>query len=86
VNRIQQGLAQRRLELVERSTTQRSALIDGVAPLLRKAAALERIVATMRRYSVVGGFVAGVVALVGSRKLTDIATRLLTVYMLVRRR
>jgi hypothetical protein len=86
VNRIQQGLAQRRLELVERSTTQRSALIDGVAPLLRKAAALERIVATVRRYSAVGGVVAGVMALVGSRKLTDIATRLLTVYMLVRRR
>jgi len=86
VNRIQQGLAQRRLELVERSATQRSALIDGVAPLLHKAAALERIVATVRRYSVVGGVVAGVVALVGSRKLTDIATRLLTVYLLGRRR
>jgi hypothetical protein len=86
VNRAQQGLAQRRQELVQRSATQRSALIHGVEPLMRKAAALDRLVTSMRRHPLVTGLLAGAVALVGARKLFDMTTRLLTLYMLFRRR
>jgi hypothetical protein len=81
-----QGLAERRQELVARSAAQRSALIADVEPLLGKAAALDHIVGAVRRHSVIVGAVAGVVALLGSRKLLDLATRLVTLYMLVRRR
>lgn len=69
-----------------RSAAQRSALIAGLAPLAGKAAALDRIVGTLRRYSVVAGVVAGGVALLGSRRLIEIASRLITLYLLVRRR
>ena len=86
MNRIQQGLAQRRLELVERSATQRSALIDGIEPLVRKAAVLDRVVTAVRGHPLVTGLVVAAVALVGSRKLIATASRLLTLYMLVRRR
>jgi hypothetical protein len=81
-----QGLAERRQELVARSAAQRSSLIADAESLLGKAAALDRIVGAVRRHSVVVGAVAGVVALLGSRKLLDLATRLVTLYMLVRRR
>lgn len=79
-------LAQRRERLVARSAVQRTRLIAGVEPLLVKAAALDRIIGTLRRYSVVAGVVAGAVALLGSRKLFDLGERLLTLYLLVRRR
>jgi hypothetical protein len=86
VNRHQRELAQRREDLVARSAAQRSALIAGAAPLAGKAAALERIVGTVRRYSIVAGVAAGVAALFGSRRLLEIASRLVTLYLLVRRR
>jgi hypothetical protein len=86
VNRHQAALARRREELVARSAAQRSALIAGVEPLVGKAAALDRIVGAVRRHSAIAGVAAGVVALLGSRRLIDIATRLVTLYMLVRRR
>jgi hypothetical protein len=79
-------LAKRRERLVARSVAQRASLIAGVEPLLGKAAALDRIIGTLRRYSVVAGVVAGAVALLGSRKLFDLGERLLTLYLLVRRR
>ena len=85
MNRHQQALALRRQELVARSASQRSALIAGIEPLLGKAAALDRIVGAVRRHSVIVGLVAGVVALFGSSKLLHAATRLLTVYTLLRR-
>jgi hypothetical protein len=86
VNGHQRELAQRREELVARSVAQRNALIAGAAPLAGKAAALDRIAGTLRRYSVVAGAVAGVAALFGSRRLLEIASRLVTLYLLVRRR
>jgi len=86
VNRHPIALARRREELVARSAAQRSALIASAAPLAGKAAALDRIVGTLRRYSVVAGVVAGVAAIFGSRRLIDIASRLLKLYLLVRRR
>jgi hypothetical protein len=86
VNRHQVELAQRREELVARSVAQRNALIASAAPLAGAAAALDRIAGTLRRYSVVAGVVAGVAALFGSRRLLEIGSRLVTLYLLVRRR
>ena len=86
MNRHQLALARRREELVARSVAQRAALIAGVAPLADKLATLERIIGTLRRYSVVAGIVAGVAGLFGSRRLLDVASRLLSLYLLARRR
>jgi hypothetical protein len=85
VNGHQQELARRRRELLERSAAQRSALVANAEPLLRKAAALDRIVAVVRRHSVVAGLAVGAVALLGSRQLFAMTTRLLSLYMLFRR-
>ena len=81
-----QGLAERRQELVARSAAQRSALIANAEPLLGQAAALDRIFASVRRHAVLSTLAVGAVALLGSRRLFDIAERLLTIYLLVRRR
>ena len=78
-------MARRRQELVERSASQRSALIDGIEPLMRKAAALDRLVTSVRGHPLVTGLIAGAVALVGARKLFELTTRLLSLYMLFRR-
>lgn len=86
MTRRQLALARRREELVARSVAQRAALIAGVAPLADKAATLDRILGTLRRYSLVAGIVAGVAALFGSRGLIDVASRLLNLYLLARRR
>jgi hypothetical protein len=84
VNRIQ-TLAQRRLELVERSAAQRASLLAAAAPLTDKAAAVDRLVAAARRHPVVTMLGAGAVALLASRRLFGFATRLLTLYALIRR-
>lgn len=81
----EQRLAQRREELVARSAAQRAALIANVEPLLRKAAALDGIVARVRRYPLLTAGLAGAVVLVGSRRIFDLATRALTIYALFRR-
>lgn len=81
----EQGLAQRREELVARSTAQRAALIADVQPLISKAAAADRILTRMRRYPVVIGVAAAGVALLGSRRIFDLASRALTLYALLRR-
>jgi hypothetical protein len=85
VTAAEQGLAQRRQELVERSTAQRAALIASSAPLLEKAATLDRIVESVRRHPVISGAVVGAVVLMGSRRFFDLATRALTLYALLRR-
>ena len=85
MNRHQLAMARRRQELVERSASQRSALIDGIEPLMRKAAALDRLVTSVRGHPLVTGLIAGAVALVGARKLFELTTRLLSLYMLFRR-
>jgi hypothetical protein len=85
MSRRSQSLAERRLELVERSTTQRAALVGDARPLLRKAAAADRIVGMLRRYPVVTVLAVGAVALIGPRRLFDYGTRAVTLYMLLRR-
>jgi len=84
MNRREQSLAQRREELVARSAAQRAALIANVEPLLRKAAAADRIVTRIRRYPIAVGLAAGAMVFFGSRKLFDLATRALTIYALFR--
>jgi hypothetical protein len=53
--------------------------------LIRKAAAADRILTRMRRYPVVITAVAAGVALLGSRRIFDLASRALTLYALLRR-
>ena len=84
MNRIQ-TLAQRRLELVERSRAQRATLIAAAAPLTEKAATLDRLVAAARRHPVVTMLGAGAVVLLASKRMFGLATRLLTLYALIRR-
>ena len=85
MSRHEQGLVQRRQELLARSEAQRAALIGIAAPLLRKAEALDRVVASVRRYPIVTGVVAAAVALFGSRRLIDLGVRAFTLYTLFRR-
>jgi hypothetical protein len=85
VSRRSQSLAERRLELVERSMTQRAALVADAKPLLSKAAAADRIVGMLRRYPVVTVLAVAAVALIGPRRLFDYGTRAITLYMLLKR-
>ena len=82
----QAELARRRETLVARSATLRGGLVTHWTTLVEKTAAADRIVSTVRRHPVmVAAGLAGVV-LLGSRKLFDAAERLLTLYLLLRRR
>lgn len=79
-------LERQREELVARSTAQRSGLVTSWDGIVTKTAAADRILSTVRRHPVaVGAAVAGVV-LLGSRRLFDVSERLLTLYLLLRRR
>ena len=82
MNRHEQGLAERRRELVERSAAQRTALAVAAAPLLRKAETLDRVVAYVRRNPVVAALAVGAVALLGPRKIFALGARAITLYML----
>jgi hypothetical protein len=84
VNHLQE-LAARRRELIERSATQRAALIAGVVPVADKLASVDRAVATVKRYPVVSGLIAGAVVLFGSRRLFDWAARGITLYTLLKK-
>jgi hypothetical protein len=81
----EQALAERRRELLERSAAQRAALVADAAPLARKAAALDRVVAQVRRYPLLTAAAAGAVALLGPRRLFSVASRALTLYTLFRK-
>jgi YqjK-like protein len=78
------ALAQRRRALVEQSAAQRQAIVAAAGPLLQKAAAADRILAGLRRHRVAITALGAAVVLLGSRKLFDIATRIVTVYALFR--
>lgn len=71
-------------ELVERSAAQRAALIASAQPLLRVAAAPDRVTGFVRRYPAGIALGAIALALLGPRKLLGAGTRLLTVYTLLR--
>lgn len=81
----QQSLAQRREELVERSANQRRALVAAAEPIARKAAAVDRVVAYVRRYPVAAAVGVAALVLLGPRRILDLGTRALTLYALLRR-
>jgi len=85
MSRRAQGLVQRRRELVARSAAQRAELVRNADPLLTKAAALDRVVTRVRDYPLITGAVAAGIVLLGSQRIFDLASRLLTVYALLRR-
>ena len=80
-----QSLAQRRRELLARSIAQRAALAATAAPLLQKAEALDRILASARRHPVITMLGTAAVVLLASRRVFNLATRVLTLYALIRR-
>jgi hypothetical protein len=84
MNRLQ-GLAQRRQELVERSSAQRAALLAAAQPIARKAAAVDRAVAYVRQYPVLASLAVGAVALIGPRRLFEVGTRAIALYALLKR-
>ena len=79
------SLAQRRQALIQRSTAQRAAILRAAEPIARKAISLDRVVDYVRRYPVAAAAAAGALALVGPRRVFDLGTRALTLYMLLRR-
>jgi hypothetical protein len=83
--RYQQSLEMRREELVERSRSQRAALMAGILPVAEKLATVDRAVASVKRYPVVSAAIAGAVVLFGSRKLFDWAARGITLYTLLKK-
>jgi hypothetical protein len=83
--RREQDLAQRREDLVARSAAQRRDLARHAEPLVRKGAALDRIVAKVREYPVMTALVVGGVALLSTRRVFSAATRVLTLYALLRK-
>jgi hypothetical protein len=85
MSRREQDLAERREELVARSAAQRRALAAHAEPLVRKAAALDRIVGKVREHPLITALAVGGVALLSRRRLFSLATRLLTLYALIRR-
>jgi hypothetical protein len=81
----QQSLEMRRQELVERSRSQRAALLAGILPVADKLATFDRAVASVRRYPAVSAAIAGAVVLFGSRKLFDWAARGITLYTMLKK-
>jgi hypothetical protein len=73
-----------RQELVERSAAQRAAIIAAAQPLLRAAAAPDRISGYLRRYPAGIAIAAAAIAVLGPRKLLAAGARLLTLYTLFR--
>ena len=80
------SLARRRERLVAHSTAQRAQLVASFEPIGRAAATLDRIVGPIRRHPVIATLAVTGVALLGSRKIFDLASRAVTIYMLLRRR
>jgi hypothetical protein len=84
-DRHRQTLEMRRLELIERSTAQRSALVANVVPLAAKVASVDRAIAAVRRYPLIAAAIAGAVTLFGSKKIFSLLARGITLYTLLRK-
>jgi hypothetical protein len=68
-----------------RSAAQRAALSLHAEPMLRKAAAIDGIVTKVRQYPVVTALGVGAVALLGTRRILEVVTKVLTLYALFKR-
>ncbi|MGQ0545728.1 MAG: hypothetical protein ACT4P3_10390 [Betaproteobacteria bacterium] len=75
----------RREQLVERSAAQRAALVAAAAPLLERAASVDRVVGAVGRHPLLTVAAAGALLFVGRRRLLDLAGSAATRYMLFRR-
>ena len=79
-------LALRREALLARSAAQRDGLTADWQAIVTKTAAADRLVATVRNHPLIVSAAAAGVVLLGSRKFFDVTERLLTLYLLLRRR
>jgi len=80
-----QELEMRRVELVDRSRAQRGALVAGLAPLAGKLGAVDRAVASVKRYPMLSAALAAAVVLLGSRKMFGWIARGITLYTLLKK-
>lgn len=78
-------LRRRRAALVERSGELRAGLVRDAAPIVQKAAGVDRLVAALRRHPLASALAVGVVAVAGRRKILPWLTRALTLYALLKR-
>ena len=79
-----QDLARRRRELIDRSSMQRETLAAAARPLVHKAAALDRVITSVRHHPVTTGLAAAAVVLLGARQVLALGSRALTLYALFR--
>jgi hypothetical protein len=84
MSRRTQDLARRRQELIDRSSLQRAALVAEARPLLDKAGALDRVIASVRQHPVFSGLAAVGIVLLGARQVLALGSRALTLYALFR--
>lgn len=77
-------LERRRLVLVERSAAQRAALAEAAAPITRRLALADRVVATMRAHPLLTGLAAGAIVFLGKQRLFAWAVRAVGLYSLLR--
>jgi len=82
---VSRSLAERREALVARSQKERAAILAAAEPLVRKAAAADRLYLRVRRHPVTVALVGTAVVALGARKLFDLATRVMAIYALFRR-
>jgi len=76
----------RRMLLVERSGAERAALGTAAAPLVRRLAAVDRVVASVRAHPVLAAAAVGAVALLGPRRLLAWVARAAALYSLLARK
>ena len=82
---MSRSLADRREMLVARSQAERAAIIAAADPILRKAAAADRLLTRVRQHPVAVALVGAAVVALGARKLLGLATRAMAIYALFRR-
>jgi hypothetical protein len=75
----------RREELLERSQAQRAALVAGLSPLADRLGAVDRAVASVRRYPMISAAIAAAVVLLGSRRMFGWIARGITLYTLLKK-
>jgi hypothetical protein len=80
-----QTLEMRRHELIERSTSQRAALVMLAHPLVQKTTAVDRAFSSVRRYPMLSGIIASAVVLLGSRKIFAWVARGITLYTILKK-
>lgn len=82
---MSQSLAARREALLARSQAERAAINAAAEPLLRKAAAADRLYSRVRRHPVSVALIGIAVVALGTRKLFNLATRAMAIWALFRR-